>query len=441
MGWNPEHADSLCGCAPSIWPLPDNNSPWHHLTWAGSDTQTSITASRSKYHPLLAREFFACTAGPCTFQLTLEVSEPRLLSHYVEMLQDEPTIIATIKTAKQQEPTRYVDATDDWARKGPPHLNTYLKNLLESDPEQTPKKISKRNKKFAVLFGPRCASLFQYLEFKDEVVMDDGVDNGFVIPPAPSAPSGPNNTTAINTYRSFLEDLRAELQSLIHKTDPENSSVDPPSFCHRELHASLGCVEDPFWVISQAEMDDQIYKILGILPEQSKEVIVNAYRRQWDRLPDRRPDLVAALMAVANQLNNEQLSEFAITQSSVFDSQVRPRTNGDADGIVTQALNYLGLQPPNNYSAESLLQSFRQTIASAPAEANTARSMLNVIATAATDDNYQVALLVEMDARMSAETAKVVLGLSGTSHTWPEVLDAARVKVSNIKGCNRTSSY
>ncbi|PNY24948.1 Ubiquitin carboxyl-terminal hydrolase 2 [Tolypocladium capitatum] len=436
MAWDGSHTDALCDPGQSRWPLQDNQFPWHHLVWVGSSADPVVTSDHNKYYPLLAREHFVCSAPPCTFQVILEVSEPRMRPWWVNLLLDRDAICEQLRIAKEQEPSRYEGATDDWAYQAPLNLNTYLKNLLESDPDEV-RSIMKRNKRFAVLFGPRCFSMFVGLEFAEQVSVRNGVDEGAFTPTAPAPPGGPCGTTELGTYRAYLEDVRAEIQCLIHKA---GQAGERPTYCAPVLHGDLQCQEVPN-VGANALVNAEWYKQLGVLPNQSREIVVNAYKRQWELLPSRRRDLVASLMAVANDTGDELLSDYAITQSSVFDSQLQRLGTGDDDGIVSQALSFLGLQPPNNYSADSIIQAFRQKLAQEPAAAVTARSMLMLIAQASTDDSYQATLLMESDAKMSLGTARVVLGLTASDVPWQALAGSARTKVEGSKSMEETQVY
>ncbi|KAI5467105.1 hypothetical protein BGZ63DRAFT_410176 [Mariannaea sp. PMI_226] len=416
------------------WPLRDAQFPWHHLVWVGSDSEINVNAESSKYYPLLARERFICSAPPCTFQLTLEVSKPRMPVEWINLLQDRETILEILHAAKADDPERYEAATDDWAGQAPMNLNTYLKNILEVSDHENVRSISKRNKRFAVLFGQRCHSIFQGLEWTETFNTINGVDEGCFTPSAPAPPGGPNGTTELNTYRAYLEDVRSEIECLIHKQ--QNTA----QFFHPHIYQQLKCTEVPN-LQDNALVNIQRYKLLGVLPNQQKEIVVNAYKRQWDLLPNKRRELIEALVGIANDLNDEQLSDYAMTQSSVFESQLQRQSSGDDDGIVSQALTFLGLQPPNNYKADALVQAFRQKLAKDPDAATTARSMLQLIAQAATDETYQATLLMETEAKMSLGTSKVVLGLVGSSGFGPDALDAAKAKVESSKSKEAKITY
>ncbi|RFU77759.1 ubiquitin carboxyl-terminal hydrolase [Trichoderma arundinaceum] len=434
--WENGPSDSLCHHSQGKWPIGDTQFPWHHLAWVCQDEQASITRDRSKYYPLLAREFFVCSAPPCTFQITLEVSEPRMASWWVNLLLDHETISQQLKAARDEEPARYESATDDWAYQGPSNLNTYLKNILEATPDAT-RSISKRNKRFSVLFGPRCFSIFRELEFKEKIEMNDGIDEGSFTPAAPSPADGPSGSTRIGTYRAFLEDVRSEVQNLIFKA---GNTAERPTFCTTALHNHLGCAEVSN-VSANKLVNLERYKLLGVLPSQSREIIVNAYKRQWEIAPSRRRDLVENLMAIANDTNDDLLSDYAITQSSVFESQLQTHGGGDDDGLVPQALEFLGLSPPNNYGADALIQAFRAKLARDPSDAVTARSMLLLIAQASNDDSYQMKLLMEADTKMSLETSKVVLGLETVDGPWQNAVDATKAKLATVTSKEAQAVY
>ena len=385
--------------------------PWHHLIWAGSEADHVIRKERNKYYPLRAREHFVCVAPPCTFQVTLDVSDPRVGTPWVNLLLDQEAIRSQLEQARKKEPDRYEGATDAWATQAPQNMNTYLKNLLELDPS-TIRNISKRNKRFAVIFGPRCFGLFRKLEFEETVFMQGGVDEGHFTPVSPPAPPSPDGHTDIGSYRAYIEDVRSEVQSLIYKLGPAG---EYPGLINSALHTDMGCKEIPN-VTGNALVNVERYKLLGVLPNSSPEIVVNAYFRQWDLLPSKKRQLVEALMAIANDCGDERLSDFAITQSSVFDSQLEVQGNTDEDGLVNQALIYLGLSPPNTYSVDTILEAFRKKLVEQPAGASTARTMLMLIAQASTDDNYQAGLVVETDARMTIETAKTVLGIGRSEY-------------------------
>ena len=345
---------------------------------------------------------------------------------FIHILQDHDVIRKQLIALKEQEPSRYEAATDDWVYQAPLNLNTYLKNLLESTTESI-RSISKRNKRFAVLFGPPAFRLFRELEFREEVQQDeDSVDDGKFTPVAPSPPSGPSGATELGSYRAFIEDARSEVQCLIHQN---RQTSEGPTFCSPILHADLRCKE-VMKINGSTLLKVERYEALGVLPSQSRDVIVNAYHRQWELLPTRRHVLIESLMAIANDLNDGLLSEYAVMQSSMFESQVQAQKGSSAeDALVPRALEFLGLQTSVNYSAQSVIQAFRTKVARHPEVATDARSMLMQLAQSSTDDTYQTALLMEADTKMSSETAQLILEISDLASSWREISKIIDTKV------------
>ncbi|OAA71629.1 ubiquitin carboxyl-terminal hydrolase [Cordyceps fumosorosea ARSEF 2679] len=429
MSWDEELTSSLCHHSQAAWPPRDDMFPWHHLAWAGSASPGSMASDHCKYNPILAREHFVCTADPCTFQLTLEISEPRMHSWAVKLLLDHEAIRQQLDLAKDQDPSRYEGATDEWAYQAPLNLNTYLKNQLESTAE-TVRSISKRNKRFSVLFGPRCFSLFRELEFQEKVEVNDGIDEGSFTPRPAAPPEGPSGTTELNTYRAYLEDVRAEVQCLIHKA---GQATEKPTLFTPMLHGVLHCVEVKD-VESNALVGTDRYRFLGVLPTQNRDIVINAFRRQWHLLPSARRELIDALLNIANDAQDELLIDYAVTQSAVYESQPRQQAMDDDGGEVSQALAYFGLAPPNNYPVDAIIQAFRKKLADDPAEAGAARNVLMVIASGTQDDYYQAALLMEADSKMSLDTAKHVIGLIHSSNVVSDAGPATRSKLQQCQG-------
>lgn len=428
MKWDENHSYSLCNSTSACWPLPDDRFPWHHLVWVGSDSDASIAQDHSKHYPLLARENFVCSAPPCTFQVTLEVSQPRMAKEWTQILLDYEGNRKQLEIERLENPERFEDAKDEWTVQAPLNLNTYLKNQLESTPETT-RSISKRNKRFCVTFGTRSFPMFRGLGFDEKIEMINGYDDGSFTPSPPSPPEGPNNSTELGTYRAYIEDVRAEVQSLIHRGTRQ---PEPPSFMTDVLYADLGCVEVTGVDIAPYVKTER-YKLLGVLPGQSREIVTSAYRRQWDLMPSRRRDLVMSLMAIAHDSQDDYLSDYAIAQSSLFESQEQAPHIIDEDNEILQSLAYLGLKPPNRHGADDVIQAFRQKLAKAPGEASTARNVLMTLAQGSNDDMYQAKLLMETDTKMSLDTARAILGVDSGSDNGVVAVQAARDKVLAAK--------
>ncbi|KAF5002661.1 hypothetical protein FGRMN_199 [Fusarium graminum] len=436
MQWDDNHTEELCNLRNLQWPFKNGRSPWHHLVWAKSASDAEISAERTKYYPLVACETFRCSGDPCSFEILLEISEPRMPPWWIDLLLDKNAILDSLRIAKEQDPDRYAAASEEWATQAPLNLNTYLKNLLEATSQENARSISKRNKRFFVLFGPRCFRIFRELEFKETISMgEDGVDGGSFTPPVPSDSDAPSGTTDLGTYRAFIEDVRAEIQCIIH------SRGEPADLCTPSLHADLGCSEVPN--LNEVFVDLERYKLMGVLPNQPKEIIVNAYHRQWELLPTKKRELLRALMDIANDLNDEQLTEYAMIQSSIYESQVpvQSNTNPEDSELITQALLFFGLQPPNHHSADAIVTAFRRKVTQDPSCANTARNMLMLIAQAAMEDTYRAQLMMEYAEGFSLPAAKEILGLTDANGFGSETLDHVKEKIRSARDKDAKATF
>jgi ubiquitin carboxyl-terminal hydrolase 25/28 len=167
---------------------------------------------------------------------------------------------------------------------------------------------------------------------------------------------------------------------------------------------------------------------MGVLPNQAKEIVDNAYRRQWDLMPTKRRELIEALGQIANDLDDHHFSHYAVMQSSVYESQAPTQTNDEDAELTNQALIFFGLQPPHNYNADSIVLAFRRKVAHDPSDAASARNMLMLISNATNDEAYKNLLMVEYVEGFSLPTAKEILGLSDASLD-SDTLDSIRNKV------------
>jgi ubiquitin carboxyl-terminal hydrolase 25/28 len=418
MSWEEQHTGDLCAekTASGYWPLKDDQFPWHHLVWVGSEDEDVMQQERTKYYPLVARETFACFCAPCTFQIVLEISKPRFGKELLRLIQDEKEILRQLNIERERNPAKYEDAPDEWAKQGAINLNTYLKNMLEAAPDET-RNISKRNKRFAVIFGARCFPIFRELELLEEEDVVDGVDGGVFttvsIPPA----AGPMDATELGTYRAYLEDVRAEIQCRIHKA---GQAAERPSYCTSVLYTDLRCQE-----VAEADRHPLVnasqYKEMGVLPGQSRQIVDNAYKRQWDLVPTRRKELLESLANIAFDHGDHDFANYAMMQSSVFDAQVKSNNdNDDDDGDeASKARKYFGLRSSTS-SSKQIIDAFRQKLSQDPDSADDARKELHKLAGASSDDSFQLALILEVDRKMTLETAKAVLGIESTP-PWEEL--------------------
>ncbi|KAI6780794.1 ubiquitin carboxyl-terminal hydrolase [Emericellopsis cladophorae] len=402
--WHQAHVSTLCSKAHAEWVPFEDRPCFHHLAYAGTEPGDVIDAERQDGSNVVSREMFACTAAQCTYTVTVDVCEPRLSTEMLELLQDEDTILKALNTARENEPDRYQVATDEWAKQAPLNLNTYLRNMLEDPPEKQ-KTISKRNKRFAVVFGPRCFDLFRYLGFAEEITLtENGVDEGSFISEYPPRPADAWGPTEIGSRRAFIEDARSEVQALIHKKGVTFDEAQKPQFVNALIHELLG-VEEILNLGDNELVQSHSHQLIGVVPGLHKIAIVNAYFQQWNLIPSRRQELIVALALVAQNHPDETLAEYAATQDSVYGAVASP---GSPLG---KALALLGLAPPNTYDYGEIMAAYRQKLFEDPASISDLREALMALATDCQKEDMQLRLVVEGGGEsMTADTAMAVLG-------------------------------
>jgi ubiquitin carboxyl-terminal hydrolase 25/28 len=346
-----DQEEYLCNTRGMSWPTSETQFLAHHLVWVGSLSAKEIEEKKTKYHPVVAVEHFACSAPPCTFELTLEISEPRMPMTWTRQLLDPERVRKQFYQAKIDEPERFADAKEDWVTSAVATLNTYVKDVLESGGRN----ISKRNKRFHVVFGEGCYPIFRALEFKEEAVDKDGVAEECFVP-ASLEPTSPDQRTELDTLRAYLEDVRSEIQNLIVRQGNTSSSVNLASAAGR-IDKALHCFQYPK-VSSAADPDLAEYKILGVTPDCVRDLMLYAFHRQVALSPKKRRLLADSLGAVASQPPVDSfLQEAAVIEMT------KPSEDGDEpESGMTLAKALRLLEIAEGYPTELILDISRRKV-------------------------------------------------------------------------------
>jgi ubiquitin carboxyl-terminal hydrolase 25 len=376
---NPKHANERCDLRQVVWPYQIDSFPLHHLVFVDSRSADESGVSYSKHYPIVSVERFVCSAGPCTFELTLEISDPRVPLSWVDLLKPD-RIRKNIRQAREEDPERYQDARDEWANAGLQVLNTYMKDVLEG----TTKNISKRNKRFHVTFGPDCDSIFETLEYETKIVPNNAGDEVYWVPPSVEKVVG--QPTPIGSRLAYYEDVRTEIQSLIVRSGV--AVAQQPALAGSHIEKALHCAnypkihfnkEDPYNPAEAAVPAE--YRILGALPNYSKELMLYAYHRQCDVWPGQAKILADSLRQVASKTTDLYFQEAAMLQVSLVESAAEPGAHGNQgdDDMLWQAYQTLEMVYPNKESDDDVIRAYRDLAARKPDMADTARAMLEVI--------------------------------------------------------------
>ncbi|GJC77610.1 ubiquitin carboxyl-terminal hydrolase 2 [Colletotrichum liriopes] len=369
--WDPDQLVCLCRPQNLHFPPKETDFYLHHLVNVKEPIRPA--KSVSDYHPmireaLLAVEHFACSAPRCTFQVSVEISRPRLKREWVRLLLDKQRILDNLARARKLSPERFADARDDWSTSAPSTLNTYLRDLLD---KPNPRNISRRNKRFQVVFGDECYAIFRAIQFTEENLDKDGVFEPYFIPPM-LEPGTPGIPTKLSTLRAFIEDLQAEAESLIIRSGKPGENRP---YVGNRLFKELQCLEYPQNKVPQSATE--AHRVLGVLPDFDKTLIFYAYNRQSALCEKRRQTYVEALRDIALLTADEDFQTRAIQELTIVEGMDPSGTHGAGDELETQAYSFFSLQ--YTASDDNVISAYNTKLEHSPAQADFAKEMLQII--------------------------------------------------------------
>ncbi|TDZ53296.1 Ubiquitin carboxyl-terminal hydrolase 2 [Colletotrichum trifolii] len=371
--WDSDRLINLCQPRPIHFPPKDDDFYLHHLVNVnypahGRDFVCEYHPSIRDSHPCV--EHFACSGPRCTFRVTLEISRPRLKREWVQLLVDQQRILDNLSSARRINPERFADARDDWSNSAPPTLNTYLRDLLD---KPNPRSISQRNKRFQVVFGEECYAIFEALQFTEEALDKEGVLEPFYVPPEVETPT-PGTPTKLHTLRAYLEDMQAEVNSLILRI---NRGVDQRVSVDSRVRKELQCLDYPESRVSPRPLD--AHKVLGVLPDFDKALIFYAYSRQSAICEQRRADFVQALRDIAQETSDDDFQTRAIQELTIVERLpiAGASVYGAVDELQQQAYSFFSLQ--HTASDDEVIQAYNNKIFHSPSQADTAKAMIEMI--------------------------------------------------------------
>ncbi|GKT55717.1 ubiquitin carboxyl-terminal hydrolase [Colletotrichum tofieldiae] len=369
--WDPDQLVCLCRPQNLHFPPKETDFYLHHLVNVKEPIRPANSVS--DYHPmireaLLAVEHFACSAPRCTFQVSVEISRPRLKREWVRLLLDKQRILDNLARARKLSPERFADARDDWSTSAPSTLNTYLRDLLD---KPNPRNISRRNKRFQVVFGDECYAIFRAIQFTEENLDKDGVFEPYFIPPM-LEPGTPGIPTKLSTLRAFIEDLQAEAESLIIRSGKPGENRP---YVGNRLFKELQCFEYPQNKVPQSATE--AHRVLGVLPDFDKTLIFYAYNRQSALCEKRRQTYVEALRDIALLTADEDFQTRAIQELTIVEGMDLSGTHGAGDELETQAYSFFSLQ--YTASDDNVISAYNTKLEHSPAQADFAKEMLQII--------------------------------------------------------------
>jgi ubiquitin carboxyl-terminal hydrolase 25/28 len=156
--------------------LSDKDNPLHHFqlvdTIYAKDQPERLSTPKSKYNPIIEEHHFCCSQTNCPIHVQINISAPRLKINLLAPILDSFKVRERGLRQIQHEPNRFVGLEPVSPFQALGFLRQYVSDAKNAQLMDTlPRKIAKRNKKFALSFGSECEELFEYLEF--ETVIED----------------------------------------------------------------------------------------------------------------------------------------------------------------------------------------------------------------------------------------------------------------------------
>lgn len=404
--WQPESTlqpcnHGLANYSPSISGLPAEYTSqlMHHLIKTGSWDDEQCQQKRSPRYPLIGRVEFACSQPRCALQVSLEISEPRLALKWLQLLNDPGRMKRNLEEARSKDPDRYASTPEETVGAAFKVLSTYLRNLL-ADPEL--RKISRRNKRFQIVFGTELLPLFHAVGYTEETADNNGVPEDFLVP-QPLEPAQQDSPIPLDYLRAYIDNLQVEVSNHVPGTALSEAFNAVPRLL-RELH----CQGYPTSLLSSRILsDDKDFLTLGVLPSMHETLIHFGFRAQVATWPEKKVEYVEAFAQASTQIGNNDLLEQAGKDMSLLsaeeDNAGRPEASQD-HGAIWSAAAYFGLSNPSEGPDYRLVASFKEKQAEDPSSAES-----HLRALVKHRDSRRLHELLA--GRMSVDTAMEILGL------------------------------
>ena len=363
--------------AGSCGSLRDN--PQHHFLLNGIEEFSPANVENDpavKLYPLRCHALYTCSA--CTQTIEVEVTAPRLVPEWIHLISDEQRITQALNVAREEDPDRYAnigpEAVHRYVTTSLQTLNAYLKDVVESAPEEKRKRISSRNKTFMVQFGTSCDHIFHYLGFEFEPVeeAEEGRVEGFWLPPKLDAQEG---KTPLKSDRAFIEDVRGEVQALLEESSPDSGDtvvrlISPIARASLEkaLKATLGPGQGGKTAIKEEAAD---FRLLGAATDADDETLKWAFHRQVHTDPGHKEAYLSAL----NNLGLRRDVDFQVFCFAQQDQQVQT-TNATSDDPVDKAYAHFNLDRTRSEPASFFINVYKNFREQSPAQKSAHRAAL-----------------------------------------------------------------
>lgn len=377
-----------------------------------------------KHNTLTEAHQFICTSSTCPVIVEVKIYPPRLTNNMLKLVLDPAEVDSRSRRIMASDPERFDGIEALRPLNILDYLRRYITDALYKGADEK-KRISSRNKKFALAFADECDDLLHYLGFTDSE------ERG----PNPEDP--PERTwqlpeiTELN--RDFYDEVLIELGVIISsrpEREKELSGVKIP-YAHtpalRDIELSLGYYDYPTRsrTVDVDLVEHPYYASLGSLDNFTDELIRWAYERQCQCDPSNKPYYLDCLADLANGRESSDLQEAVAMAKSIGEYSLKD---------IEEAYRFFNLDPKTTEGDDHIMGVFKSRIESAPRQKDEARASLLVIGKSRNSDKIQA---LANDRTMSFEEALEFLGVTAdTPSDSIEAVAVAMVSTASVHKLN-----
>lgn len=378
--WDATRQHQLCNAGKEVsdiakpFPPPQDDYPMHHLVHDGGFSGDECSEhSAARHSPLLSRESYSCSVPDCSLVLSLEIHEPRLTIEWLDILTDTDRLRHRFMDARQSEPGRYPESYEQWIDTGPSLLNTYLRNRLENDE----RKISKRNRRFQVVFGSEMWPMFVLLGYDEVTLSRDGEEEEFFVP-RPLEPVNEGEPTKEGSLRFYIEQMQAEVESWVIRTKGRPDTSNSDIYAREPLERQLHCCHWPRTTPEPGDPSAAEFSLLGVLPSMNPSLIMYAYYRQVYTWPANKHLLAHSLAQVSTRISDDDLQQQAALEISMLE-EPQPAQHSEDEDLVWQAYTYFGIDASGIVAEHEITRAFRKKMNQGEDESSAARDFIRIL--------------------------------------------------------------
>ncbi|KAH8819632.1 hypothetical protein F5884DRAFT_20818 [Xylogone sp. PMI_703] len=392
-------------------------NPIHHLRLFQSTNRQDQKElyGEDKYNVITEAHQFVCTSPTCPVIVEVRICPPRLSNELMKLVLDPAKVDSRSRKIIASEPERFEGMDALRPLNILDYLRRYMFDALHKGPNEK-KKISSRNKKFALAFADECDDLLHYLGFADSIEEGPNPDD---------IPERNWQLPEVDEHnRDFYEDILAELSIIISgrpEREKELSGVRisfAPTPALRDIELSLGYFDYPTKsrTVDVDLIEHPYYASLGALDNFTDGLISWAYERQCESDPPNKPYYLDCLADLANGRESSDLQERVAMAKSVGEYSLKD---------IEEAYRFFNLDPKTTEGDDHIMGVFKSRVDSAPRQKDEAKANLLIIGKARKSDKIEA---LANDRSMSLNEALEFLGV--TTDTPSDSIEAVAVAMA-----------